>query len=78
MKINKIRFCGVLICFLILLGLTGCSCGTSHTTQYMLENANSTEYKNILQWIEYKFESENKTIEDKKNQYMFAFYIFLC
>ena len=65
MKINKIRFCGVLICFLILLGLTGCSCGTSHTTQYMLENANSTEYKNILQWIEYKFESENKTIEDK-------------
>ena len=63
MKINKMKFCIVLISLLTLLGLTSCSCGASYSTQYALENANATEYKNILQWIESKFETE-KTVLD--------------
>lgn len=64
MKINKIKFCIVLVSLLALLGLTSCGCGANYTTQYALENANATENKNILEWIESKFESENTALEN--------------
>ena len=63
MKINKIKFVSLLLSLLLILGLTGCSCGTSYPTQFSLENAEGA-YINVLEWIEAKFENTRKELEN--------------